>query len=371
MARKRNVKKKVRINTKGIVFLAALVLIIVLVIVAISSIISAVSKSKNTNETTNVSSSDADYSETTETSTEITEIDADLFSNLYSTNAVLIDAETGEILKSQNAFDESYPASVTKMMTVLVAIEQCDNLDDTFVMTQDIYDYLFYQDLSVAGFERGEEVTIRDLLYGIMMRSGAECCLGVANYISGSEAAFVTLMNQKATEMGLEHTHFVNCTGEHDENHYSSVYDMALILREGIQNPDFREIISTHTYVSNPTNVHPAGISFVSTFDQCLYTYDAGGATMIGAKTGYTSQAGQCLASFAEIDGHEYILVTFGAMLSEGQTSTTVHLHANDAISVYTRLYLYLHNGVPPTATPEPTTPAQAQAQSEDGVYAG
>ncbi len=372
MSQKRNKKKKVKLNIKGVIFLLSVVLVLFLVIFGIVKLVGAIKNaSKNANESTEISEETSLSEETAETTPEVIEIEADLFNGIYSNYAILIDAETGEVIKSLNPDVEAYPASVTKMMTVLVAIEQCEDLSDTYTMPQEIYDYLFYQDLSVAGFERNEQVQIIDLLYGIMMRSGAECCLGVANYVSGNEPLFVNLMNEKANELGLEHTHFMNCTGEHDANHYSTVRDMAIILQAGLQNETFRQIISTHNYVSNATNIHPSGVSMTSTFDQCLYTYDAGGATMIGAKTGYTSQAGQCLASFAVIDGHEYILVTFGAMLSEGQTSTTVHLHANDAITVYTRYYSYLHNGATPSPTPQPTTAEQAQAQGEDGVYAG
>lgn len=365
MKNKVSKKKRVRINSKGIIFLLAVFLVVFLLILGISKIVSSAKKSTESSTENIQSSLTVESSETIPTETEI---DLDLFQGIYSQNAVLIDAETGSIIKSLNADTESYPASVTKIMTVLVAIENCDNLNDTYTMPQNIYDYLYYQDLSVAGFERNEEVKIEDLLYGIMMRSGAECCLGVAQYISGSEDAFVTLMNQKAQELGLEHTHFVNCTGEHDDNHYSTVYDMAQILRAGLQNQSFRDIISAHVYTTNGTNIHPNGLTFYSTFDQCLYSYDAGGATMIGAKTGYTSQAGQCLASFAQIDGHEYILVTFGAMLAEGQSSQTSHLHANDAINIYSRYYLYLHNGATATPTPEPTSFEQGQAQAEDGI---
>lgn len=369
MSKKHNRKKRIRINLKGILFLILVLSVLVLIITGITKLAGLIKSNSGKTEETTVSSESA--IETVAATPTPAEIDEDLFAGIYSTNAILIDAETGDVIKSQNADVEAYPASVTKMMTVIVVLENVDDLTATYTFPQEIYDYLYYQDLSVAGFERNEEVQILDILYGIMMRSGAECCLGAADYVSGGEAQFVTLMNQKAEELGLEHTHFMNCTGEHDENHYSTVRDMATILQYGLRNDTFREIISTHNYVSNPTNIHPSGITMMSTFDQCLYSYDAGGALMIGAKTGYTSQAGQCLASFAVIDGHEYILVTFGAMLSEGQTSTTVHLHANDAITIYSRYYLYLHGGNTPTPSPEPTTAAQAQAQGEDGVYAG
>ncbi len=337
-------KKRIKINSKGIAFLAAVVLVIILVILLISKIISSIA-SKDAPDDKEISGSSTPVTETviTETEPSTTTIDVDLLSGLYSTNVLLMDAEDGSVIQEINGYERAYPASVTKIMTALVFLENVDDLDQTYTMTSDIYDALYYQDLASAGFEKDEVVPLRDLLYGAMLKSGAECCLAMANYVAGSESAFVDLMNQKADELGLQDTHFMNTTGAHNADHYSSCYDMAVILREGLKNDTFREVISTEEYAVAASETHPEGIFFYNNFFLGLYTNEAGGATLLGGKTGYTSEAGQCLASYCEINGHEYILVTFGAVAPEGEVLTTSNLHTADARTVYERLAAYIN----------------------------
>lgn len=341
-----NRKKKVKINPIGILTLIMFIIIIIIVVIAVKNAVSHGDKKdpKKTNG-----------SEVTEVSTEATiptqtQIDLDIFEGIYSTNAIIIDAEDGTILKGLNEDVQAYPASVTKMMTTIVAIENIDNIDGQYVMPQSIYDYLFTTDLSTAGFERNETVRYSDLLYGTMLRSGAECCLGLAYSVGGDEAGFVEKMNAKAEELGMVNTHFMNCTGEHDPEHYSTVHDMAILLQYGLQNDTFRTLITASEYTSSSTTQHPDGIVMYNTFHQTLATTDAGGATLLGGKTGFTSEAGQCLASFASIDGHEYILVTFGASVPAGSSVYAGHLHTDDAFLIYARLAAYLTGG--PTPTP-------------------
>ena len=260
----------------------------------------------------------------------------DLLGNIYSNEAILIDAVTGQVIDEKNPDTQAYPASVTKMMTLLIACEQLTDYDEVYPLPREIYDILYYQDLSTAGFECNEPITVNDLLYGLQLRSGAECCLGLAGRVAGSEAAFVELMNQRAAELGMNNTHFMNCTGDHDPNHYSSVRDMAILLQAGLQNEKFNEVFSTNIYQTTPTTIHPGGLIIYSTLSQTMSSMDFEGGTIIGGKTGYTSEAGQCLASVASINGHEYIFVTFGAYRAPGDTSS--HLHTLDAIHTYEAL---------------------------------
>ncbi|MFR8548885.1 MAG: hypothetical protein ACLVEV_09735, partial [Lachnospiraceae bacterium] len=135
--------------------------------------------------------------------------------SLASPYAVLIDADTGTVLGSKNPQQKIFPASMAKIMTVLTAIEQIRDLDQTVTMSYDYYDMLYERDASRAGFEPGEEAVIRDLLYGALLPSGAECCMQLALQAAGSESAFADLMNENALKMGLTQTQFKNCTGLH------------------------------------------------------------------------------------------------------------------------------------------------------------
>jgi len=232
-----------------------------------------------------------------------------------SANAALISLEDNTILAHKGGNERIYPASMTKIMTLLVAYEQLENLEETFTVTSGIIDPLYLAEASLAGFSPGETVTVRDLLYGTVLPSGAEAAVSLAILTAGSEEDFVALMNEKAKEMGLTHTHFTNCSGLHDKDHYSSCTEIAMILAYAMQYDVCREILSTYRYTTEPTNKHPEGVSMVSTMFSRMYGDEADGVTVIAGKTGYTHQAGQCLASYATADGTDlaYILVTAGA----------------------------------------------------------
>ena len=332
-------RRKIRLNARGKAFLAGFCIIIILVAAIIIGI-SKAAGNQNTTEESTLSSYAPEQtlpSETVLPSPTPTPVPSlNVMGSIYSNEAILIDAETGVVLDEKNPDSVAFPASVTKMMTLLIACEQISDYDEVYPLPREIYDTLYYQDLSTAGFECNEPITINDLLYGLQLRSGAECCLGLANRVSGTEAAFVELMNQRAAELGMTNTHFMNCTGEHDANHYSTVRDMAILLQAGLQNAKFREVFTTNVYQTTPTVTHPGGLIIYSTLSQTMSTMDFEGGTILGGKTGYTSEAGQCLASVAEINGHEYILVTFGAYRQEGDTSS--HLHTVDAINTYQAL---------------------------------
>lgn len=258
---------------------------------------------------------------------------------LYSPCAVLINRDTGEILMDMGGGERIYPASLTKIMTAIVAIEHTDDFTQRVTVEKNVFEDLCEKDASMAGFEPGEEVSLRDLLYGILLPSGAECCLTYARHIAGTEAAFVDLMNQKAEELGMCRTHFSNTTGLHEENHYTTAEDMAALLQYALSNETFREAFTSKTYDVEPTNIHPKGICLQSTLSKGIEEIKMEGKAMeaemiLGGKTGYTDEAGLCLASLAEISGQEYILVTAGAAGSHQTESYNIL----DALEVYQRL---------------------------------
>lgn len=226
--------------------------------------------------------------------------------------AVLVDCNNNCVIAAQGANEKIYPASMTKIMTILVAVERLgDNLDATFTMTRDIVDAAYYAGASVAGFSVGEEITVRDLLYGAALPSGADATDALAILAAGSEQAFVVLMNEKAHQLGLENTRFVNSSGLHDDNHYSTPIEIATIMAYAMKNELCAEIMSSRSYTTAPTPEHPEGITFYSTAFSRMSTERFGSVTLTAAKTGYTDEARYCLASYAESeDGGKYVLVT-------------------------------------------------------------
>lgn len=250
---------------------------------------------------------------------------------LYSSNAILVRLTDGTSLMEKNSEDKIYPASLTKMLTVIVAIENLSDLKEEILLSDSMYSKLFEADASMAGFEAGEKVRAVDLLYGAILPSGAECCIGLAEYIAGSEENFVQLMNQKAAELGMENTHFENTTGLHDDNHYTTVKDLAVLLRYALQNNTFRKIFTSTKYSTKPTNKHPEGITFYSTMFKKMNYQNILNGEIMGGKTGYTENAGLCLASLAQVGEQEYILISAGA----NGNHKTEQFNITDALTVY------------------------------------
>ena len=254
-------------------------------------------------------------------------------SGINSPNAILMQARGGKILGEINGEAQIYPASMTKIMTAIVAIENLDDLDQEITLTQEMFAGLYEQDATQAGFQPGETVRAIDLLYGAMLPSGAECCIALADTVGGSRDGFVEMMNKKAQQLGMNKTHFCDTTGLHDSDHYSTVRDIAVLLRYALKNDTFREIIESPRHSTGVTNIHPSGITYYSTMFKNLSDTSVTGGHILGGKTGYTSEAGLCLASFAKIYDREYILVTAGAAGNTGSA-----LHVQDAVTIYNRL---------------------------------
>lgn len=263
---------------------------------------------------------------------------------LNSTYAILVDVETGQVLAEKKSHMRMYPASMTKLMAALVAVEHTENWDASIEISQQLISRLYVEHASLAGFEPEERVSPMDLLYGMLLPSGAECCASYAIWLAGDEKTFVGWMNDKAAELGMEGTHFVNTSGLHDKKHYSTAADMAILLEQCLKNETLRSVISAKSFQTTPTAKHPLGLDLQSTLFQTLEEYPAlseiladetmSQVTLLGGKTGYTSQAGLCLASFARVGDREYLLVTAGA---KGNHYTDP-FHIEDALDVYGQL---------------------------------
>lgn len=233
--------------------------------------------------------------------------------NLHSPNAILVRLNDHTILMQKKIEQKIYPASLTKIMTATVAIENLHDLQKKIELSSSMFQKLNKENASMAGFQPNEEVKAIDLLYGMMLPSGAECCIGLADHISGSEQAFVDKMNQKAKSLGMSNTHFTNATGLQDQNHYTTVKDLSILLSYALKNSTFQEIFTTSSHSTASTNKHPDGITFKSTLFKNIQNSTLKSGKILGGKTGYTDEAGLCLASFAQVNGKKYILVTAGA----------------------------------------------------------
>ena len=256
--------------------------------------------------------------------------------DLKSTNALLIRLEDDRTLLSKNSAVRTYPASLTKMMTALVVIEHTEDLGEEIILEQRIFDQLRSANASMAGFRPGEKITVKDLLYGIMLPSGAEASLGLAEHIAGSESAFVELMNDKARILGMDSTNFMNTTGLHHPEHYSTAEDMARLLQYALKNRDFARIFTEEEYLTAQHPEEDSGHKLYSTLFMKLKSFKRNSLNgeILGGKTGYTGEAGLCLASYARIGGQKYILITMGAPgnLYTEQFSVT------DALAIYSRI---------------------------------
>ena len=248
---------------------------------------------------------------------------------LYSPYYIVVSAQGGKPVARHWSEEYINPASLTKIMTCQCALEKIRNLRKTYVLDEEVFEGLYEEDASQAGFELGEEVSALDLLYGAILPSGAECTNALAKMACGSVEAFVSYMNKRAGEMGMKDTHFANTMGLTQEDHYSTCKDMAILLRSALKKKVLRQILSSSTYTTSGTNLHPGGITFYSTLFRNMDDSFVTAGEILGGKTGYTSEAGLCLASFARVGGREYIAVTAGAE-ADGNP-----LHVYDAQTIY------------------------------------
>jgi len=220
--------------------------------------------------------------------------------------AILIEAETGTILYEKNCHEELYPASTTKILTCLLAAENC-NMDETVEFSNNAI-YSVPADGSNMGMDVGEALSMEDALYGILVLSANETANAVAEHISGSVEEFTKLMNKRATELGCLNSNFVNPNGLYNDNHYTSPYDLARIARAFFSNDLLCKISGTRTYHWKPTDRQPDDFT-LSSKNKLLPGGEDAYEYIVGSKTGYTSEARQTLVSCAEKDGMKLICV--------------------------------------------------------------
>ena len=245
--------------------------------------------------------------------------------HLYADSAILVDAQNGDVLFSKNARRRMYPASTTKVMTLLLALESGIAMDTPIVIPKQAAD--IPADSSLVPVFPGDMMTFRDLLYGFMLTSGNDGANAVAVMVSGSVEAFVDRMNKRARELGCEDTHFANPHGYHDVQHYSTALDLARIASEAVSLDAFRKITSSPSYTMNirrgdsQMETRVVNSNALLKKDNTYYYADC-----IGVKTGYHSMAGQCFIGAAERDGVRLVTVDLHGDTSVGKWIDTIRL---------------------------------------------
>ena len=240
---------------------------------------------------------------------------------VYCKNAILVDTKTGKILYNKNCKEKKYPASTTKILTAILVIENC-NLDDKVIVDYDSI-AIVPSGYTVAALQVGEELTVKQLLQMLLVPSANDAANVLAKHAGGSIEGFADMMNAKAKEIGCEDSHFTNPSGIHDSDHYSTVYDFALLMNYCIQNPTFVELTSLKSCIIPATNKYSERV-FTNTNE--MHNIDTRDISsnyyypyLLCGKTGYTSQANNCLVTAAEKDGLKLICVVFdGFRTDEG-----------------------------------------------------
>lgn len=252
-----------------------------------------------------------------------------LFCNVFAENLdlisdkyILYNLNDNKILMQKNENEETQIASLTKIMTIIVAIENITDFDEKVTITKDMVNNIEW-DVAKIGLKSGDIVTYNDLLYGAMLPSAADCVNALAISISGNYKDFIELMNNKVKELKLKHTHFENVVGLYSKDNYSSAYDVAEILKYSLKNQKFKQIFEAKEYVL--TN----GKKINSTLKTYNKKVGEDISYITGAKTGYIKLAGNCLASTATIDNVNYLLVTLNAYSNKKSP------HILDATSTY------------------------------------
>lgn len=225
---------------------------------------------------------------------------------LYSDKVLLYEPDTKEVIYEVKSEEKSSIASLTKIMTTIVAIENIKDLDEVVTITRDMMNEIPY-DASVAGLKVGDKVTYEDLLYASILPSGADATTALAHGISGTTDKFIELMNKKAEELGLKNTHYSNVTGYDIDNHYSTASEVLELLLYSLDNPLFKKIYETKTYTL--TN----GLKVQSTINKYNKTLGYDTSRIIGSKTGYTGDAGLCMSAIIRSNNKDLILITLGA----------------------------------------------------------
>ncbi len=253
---------------------------------------------------------------------------------ISSEYGIIINATTREVIGGKNHTQRIYPASMTKIMTLIVAAQSGLDMTDEYTLSYTLINKYYLAGATTTGIYAGDTVTVKDLLYGAILLSAADATAAIAEIVAGSEEAYVELMNKKAIEIGCNNTHFTNTSGLFDTSNYSTLGDIALMLDYAMSIPLCKDILSEDVYYTSATPKNDDGYVFHSTMYNRINHDSIDGMTLAGGKTGYIYETRHCLASMAVGDnGERFIVVTVGAKLGM------------DAIDDCKTLYLKYYGG--------------------------
>lgn len=341
-----------RTNKKGNAALVALLIMIIIIGVAAIVMVLAgrnsIDETEKYVQTSTASSGTGAVVTSATTPTTTTQMDL-YFHNDTSTKqtsikgftavaSLLADIDTDQVIAGHNMDKRIYPASLTKVMTILVAAENLRSYDDTYTFKEADFTKPVEQNASMAGFKAGESVSAKDLLYGAILPSGADAVIGLENLVAGSETSFVKLMNARAKELGLKNTNFVNGTGIHDPNHYTTAADLAVIMKVANHNVTCRNVMNTFEYTTSRTTQNPEGVHLACLLGGRLsgFYIDKNGngasddtAKVLGGKTGFTDEAGSCIATTCSDSdtGHTYVCILVKCASTEQSVSETMSMY--------------------------------------------
>lgn len=230
--------------------------------------------------------------------------------------AALFDLDDQTVDYAYQIHEKIYPASTTKILTALVAMQNC-SLDEVVTVSADAAASSFAADAQVCGLMEGDQITLEALINGLLLHSGNDTAVAIAEYVSGSTEAFADLMNQEAEALGANNTHFVTPNGLHDDDHYTTAYDMYLIFNECIKHQEFLDIINSASYTADVTGMDGSARE-ITWYPTSYYARGEAalpeGAEIFGGKTGYTGEAGNCLILLdKDENGKNYISIVMGA----------------------------------------------------------
>lgn len=253
---------------------------------------------------------------------------------INSKHAILVDLQDYTKLYEKKGDKKIYPASLTKIMTALVALDNIPDIQEIVMITQENLNGLMEANASVAGLLLGQKISYKSLLYALILPSGADAANVLSDNLAASRADYIRKMNNKAQELGMSHTHYVNTTGLHDASQYTTLEDMLILMKAALKNPILKDILTTLSYTAEENTLEQP-LTVHSTIEQYADTLQFPGGQIIGGKSGYTPEAGSCLISIAKLDdGSNYMILSAQA----GGDPTIDHLHIKDAKTLFEKV---------------------------------
>lgn len=334
-------KRRQQLIRRRIIATAMIMLMVILAVVIINAVSGIRKKSKTVNSDADsvVVQTDAQNESQNEKETkpnlvysQVASDYKDLSSdtNVASPYAALLDVDNHKIIAGKHATEKIYPASMTKVMTLIVVSEHLDSMPKTYTFEFEMLNRLYIEEASRAGFEVGETVDVEDLMYGLILPSGADCAEALAIMTAGSIEGFAELMNQKCAELGLKNTRFANPSGLHDDNQYTTPAEMAMIMEYAMKDEVRAKVLGTYQYTTKATTKHPEGIQLTSTMYSRIYGNEAPGVLVTAGKTGFVNQSGSCLVSYAVTNkGHAYVFCSSGATYRWAPVYDEIYVYKN------------------------------------------